>query len=78
MLLQSLGALWYPLRGPGSIWKYLDALVRAAGVSGRFACGFQTDLNFADVILATGVSKREAKRSLPHLENERQSSVNYD
>ena len=35
--------------GAGSIWKYLEALVRATGVSGRFAYDFQTKLHFADV-----------------------------
>jgi hypothetical protein len=49
MLLQSLGALCLAPGGPGSIWKYLGALVRSTGVSGRFACGFRTDLHFADV-----------------------------
>jgi hypothetical protein len=50
MLLQSLRALCKPRGGAGSIWKYLEALVRATGVSGRFAYGFRTDLHFADVI----------------------------
>jgi len=49
MLLQSLRALCKAPGGPGSIWKYLEALVRATRVSGRFACGFRTDLHFADV-----------------------------
>jgi len=48
MLLQSLRAHCEAPRGPGSIWKYLEALGRATGVSGRFACGFRTDLYFAD------------------------------
>jgi len=48
MLLQSLRALCEAPWGPGSIWKYLQALMRAAGVSGRFTCGFQPDLPFAD------------------------------
>jgi len=48
MLLQSLRALCKAPGGPGSIWKYLEALVMATGVSGRFACGFRTDLHFAD------------------------------
>jgi len=47
MLLQSLRALCKAPGGSGSIWKYLEALVRATGVSGRFACGFRTDLHFA-------------------------------
>jgi len=48
MLLHSLRALSKAPSGPGSIWKYLEALVRATTVSGRFACGFRTDLHFAD------------------------------
>jgi len=48
MLLQSLRALYLAPGGPGSVWNYLGAPVRSAGVSGRFACGFQTDLDFAD------------------------------
>jgi len=48
MLLQSLKALCLAPVGPGSIWKYLEALVRSTGVSGRLACGFQTNLHFAD------------------------------
>jgi len=50
MLLQSLRALCKAPGGPGSIWRHLEALVRATGVSGRFAWGFQTDLHFADVL----------------------------
>jgi len=34
--------------GAGSIWKYLEALVRGTGVSERFAYGFRTELHFAD------------------------------
>jgi hypothetical protein len=49
MLLQSLRALCNAPGGPGSIWKYLEALAMATRVSGRFACGFWTDLHFADV-----------------------------
>jgi len=37
MLLQSLTALCNAPGGAGSIWKYLEALVRATGVSGRLA-----------------------------------------
>jgi len=48
MFLQSLRALCETAGGPGSIWKYLEALVRATGECGRFACGFRTDLHFAD------------------------------
>jgi len=49
MLLQSVRALCLAPGGPGSIWNYLGAPVRSPEVSGRFACGFQTDLHFADV-----------------------------
>jgi len=48
MLLQSLRALCKAPRRPGSICKYLEGLVQATGESGRFACGFRTDLHFAD------------------------------
>jgi len=50
MLLQSLRALCKSPGGAGSIWKYLEALVRDTGVSGRFAYGFRTDLHFSDVL----------------------------
>jgi len=50
MLLQSLRALCKAPGGAGSIWKYLEAQVRATGVSGRFAYGFWTKLHFADVL----------------------------
>jgi len=49
MLLQSLRALCFAPGGPGSIWNCLGAPVTSTGVSGRFACGFRTDLHFADV-----------------------------
>jgi hypothetical protein len=49
MLLQSLRALCKAQGEAGSIWKNLEALVRATGVSGRFAYGFRTELHFADV-----------------------------
>jgi hypothetical protein len=52
MLLQSLRAPYLAPGGPGSIWNYLGAPVRSTGVSGRFACGFRTDLHFADVPLS--------------------------
>ena len=48
MLLQSLRALCLAPRGSGSVWKYLEALVRSPGVSGRITCGFRTELHFAD------------------------------
>jgi len=49
MLLQTLRALRKVPGGPGSIWMYIEALVRATGVPGRFACGFRTYLRFADI-----------------------------
>jgi len=48
MLFQSLRALCLAPGGPGSIWNHLGVPVRSTGVSGRFACGFRTDLHFAD------------------------------
>jgi len=48
MLFQSLRALCKAPGVPRSIWKYLEALVRAAWESGRIECGFRTDLHFAD------------------------------
>jgi len=48
MLLQSLRVLCKAPGGAGSIWKYIEALVRAIGVSGRFTFGFRTNLHFAD------------------------------
>jgi len=48
MLLQSPRAHCKAPMGDGSMWKYLEALVRATGVSGRFTCGFRTELHFAD------------------------------
>jgi len=49
LLLQSLRARCNPPRGAGSIWKYLEAVVRATGVSGRCAYVLWTELHFADV-----------------------------
>jgi len=48
MLLQSLRALCLAPGGSGSIQKYLEALVRSPGVSRMIACGFRTELHFAD------------------------------
>jgi len=48
MLLQSLRVIGEAPGGAGSIWKYLEALVRATGVYRRFVYGFRTDLHFAD------------------------------
>jgi len=50
MLLQSLGAHCKAPGGAESIWKYLEVLVKATGVSERFACDFQTNLHIADVV----------------------------
>ena len=51
MLLQSLKALCKAPGGGGSIWEYLEAVVRATRVSGRVAYGFRTELHFADACL---------------------------
>jgi hypothetical protein len=48
MLLRSLRALSKPPGGARSIWKYLEAVVRATGVSGRCAYDFWTELHLAD------------------------------
>jgi hypothetical protein len=56
MLFQSLRALCLAPGGPGSIWNHLGAPVRSTGVSGMFACGFRTDLHFADVASAHLIS----------------------
>jgi len=53
MLLQSLRTLCSAPGWSGSIWKYLEALVRSPGVSVRIACGFRTDLHFADVLVVS-------------------------
>jgi len=60
MLLQHLRALCLASRGPGSIWNYLGAPARLAGVSGRFACGFRTVLHFAD-----GEGEKEHEHASP-------------
>ena len=49
MLFHSLRAHCNAPGGPGSIWMYLEGLVRATKVSVRFACSFRTDLHLADV-----------------------------
>jgi len=49
MLLHSLRPLCLAPGGNGSIWKYLDTLVRSTRVSGRFACAFWTNLHFGEV-----------------------------
>jgi len=40
-------------RGPGSISKYLEGLVRSTGVSWMFTFGFWTDLHYADGVCCT-------------------------
>jgi len=50
MLLPSLGALCEAPAGARSIWKDLEALARATGLSGRFGYGFWTELHSADVM----------------------------
>ena len=50
MPLQSLRALCNAPGGRGSIWKYMEALVRATRVSRRFVCSFRTDFHFADTV----------------------------
>jgi len=50
LLLQSLGALGLSPGGSGSVWKFLEALLRSRWVSGRIACGFMTELHSADVV----------------------------
>jgi len=47
MLLQRLRALCFAPWGSGSIQKYLEALVRTLGVSGRFVRCFRTNSHFA-------------------------------
>jgi hypothetical protein len=49
MLFQSVRVLCQAPGGAGSIRKYLEAQVKATGVSGRFAFGFRTELHFPDV-----------------------------
>jgi hypothetical protein len=51
MFLQSLSAHSKAPGGAGSIWRYLEALVGATGVSGRLAYGFRTELHFAHVAI---------------------------
>jgi len=48
MLLQSLIPHYLAPLGSGSIWKYLEALVRLPGVTGRIGCCFWTNQHFAD------------------------------
>jgi len=68
LLLQSLRAHCKATGGPGSIWKYLEALVRATGVSGRFVCSLRTDLHFADVVVNRHVSyPQKQSRIIPEI-----------
>jgi hypothetical protein len=64
MLLQYLRALSKAAGGAGSIWKYIKALARATGVSGRFAYGFRTELHFADEELTPGFSVTPKNRAI--------------
>jgi len=54
MLLQSLRAHCKAPGGAGSIWEYLEEVVRATRVSGRIAYGFRTELHFADACVSNG------------------------
>jgi len=58
MLFQSLRELCFAPGGPGSIWNYLGVPVTSSGVSGRFACGFRTDLHFADDVVSILTGQR--------------------
>jgi len=49
MLLQELRAFSLAPGGSGSVWNYLEALVRLTGVSGILVCSFRTVVHFADV-----------------------------
>jgi len=60
MLLHSLRLFCKAQGGAGSIWKYLEALARATGVSDRFAHGFRTELSLAD---AATITRRNAHRA---------------
>jgi len=49
LLVHRLRALCLALAGPGRILKYWEALGRSSGMSGRFECGFLTDVHFAHI-----------------------------
>jgi hypothetical protein len=51
MLLQTRKLLCQAPEGARSILKYLEALARATGVSGRFAYGLLTELHFVDGLI---------------------------
>jgi len=48
LLLESLRALCKAPGGAESIWEYLEAVVMATGMPGRFAYVFRTELHSAD------------------------------
>jgi len=48
IVILSLRALCFAPGGHGSIWNELGAPAGSTGESGRFACGFRTNLPFAD------------------------------
>jgi len=52
--------------GSGSVWKYIEALVRSPGVSGRIACGSRTELHFAD---EAGLPTREPEKTFEEMLN---------
>ena len=52
-LLHYLSTLFWAPGGPGSVWNYSGALVRSTSMSGRFACGCWTILQFFDVVQTT-------------------------
>jgi hypothetical protein len=53
MILQSVKEYCLAQVGPESIWKNFGALVWSTTASGRFVCGFWTDLHFADEVKLT-------------------------
>jgi len=54
ILLHSLRVFCKAPGGAGSVWKYLEALARATGVSERLAYGFRTEIHLADGDLDQG------------------------
>lgn len=57
ILLLSLRAHCKAPTGPGSIRKYLEELVSATGVYGRFVCSFRTKVHFPDIYDNTKTSQ---------------------